>query len=144
MSRFNRWSTFMKHILILRVSSPCKTFAMPSGLSTRSILSRFPTKSRVRSPCKYSLCDFDAGPPLKSGICVIIQFREILNGRFVWTYWFLSPLSLWVRTYRNQELPELSLISYSWWTNVKRFSRLAQPLQHVPSDTSIHSLQVIL
>ena len=34
----------------------------------------------------------------------------------------------------------------SWWTNVKRFSRLARPLQyhmqHVPSDTSIHSLHV--
>ena len=43
---------------------------------------------------KYSLCDFDAGPPLKSGSSVSIQFREILNGGIVWTYWFFSPLSL--------------------------------------------------
>ena len=43
---------------------------------------------------KYSLCDFDAGPPLKSAISVSIQFREILNAGIVWTYWFFSPLSL--------------------------------------------------
>ena len=45
-------------------------------------------------PDNNSLCDFDAGPPLKSGSSVSIQFREILNGGIVWTYWFFSPLSL--------------------------------------------------
>ena len=48
----------------------------------------------TRQESKYSLCDFDAGPPLKSGSSVSIQFREILNGGIVWTYWFCSPLSL--------------------------------------------------
>ena len=35
---------------------------------------------------KYSLCDFDAGPPLKSGSSDNVQLRDILNGGNVSTY----------------------------------------------------------
>ena len=45
----------------------------------------------VSQESKYSLYDFDVGPPKQSRNTAV---REFLNGGIVWTYWFFSPLSL--------------------------------------------------
>ena len=45
----------------------------------------------VYQESKYSLYDFDVGPPKQSRNTAV---REFLNGGIVWTYRFFSPLSL--------------------------------------------------